>query len=48
VPRSRTVGGGGGTMISRAIVEREGECGDKNLLSVVRESAGPKILVRGA
>jgi hypothetical protein len=32
-------GGGGGTVVSRAIAERE----VKNLLSVVRESAGLKF-----
>jgi galactokinase len=47
-PGSRTTGGGGGgaVMVSRAIAERE-RVRDENLLSVVRENTGPKILVHG-
>jgi hypothetical protein len=37
--------GGGGAMISRATEEQQRVWGQK-LLSVVRESTGPKILVR--
>jgi hypothetical protein len=37
---------GGGTMVFRAIDERERGWGQK-LLCVVRESAGPEILGRG-
>jgi hypothetical protein len=41
-PRSRTAGGGGsGERRARAL------CSFKKLLSVVRESAGPKILGHG-
>jgi hypothetical protein len=45
-PRSRTVGGGSDTMVSRATEERE-RTGDEKLLSVMRESAGPKTLGHG-
>jgi hypothetical protein len=41
-PGSRTVGGGGTTCLGRQKSERER--GVKKLLSVVKESAGPKIL----
>jgi hypothetical protein len=56
-PGSRTTDGGGGETVSRATEERERErkrerekereSGDEKLLSVARESTGPKILVCG-
>jgi hypothetical protein len=44
-PGLRMAGGGGGTIVSRAIEEREST--GQNLLSVARERAEPKILGRG-
>jgi hypothetical protein len=54
-PGSRTADGAGGETVSRAIEERERErkrerereSGDEKLLSVVRESMGPEILLCG-
>jgi hypothetical protein len=43
---SRTIRGTDGTMVSRVTKERERAQGQK-LLSVVRESVGPEILVHG-